>query len=456
MDENNFSENIKQTNREGGFGRKLFLLVVLSFLFRLVLLFLSDLEARILPDSSSYFELAKSLAANGEYMRGGKPELFRNPGYPLYLSFFMRMFEDWMLWAMVGQCLLASLSVLLSGLSVINLLGSGEKAKKTALLAGLLLALSPLELAYDLRFLSESLFSFMFLLFLYIWTKDVCDREFRPRMSFRAALALALATYVRTIALPIALIPFVGYLFKKQFLKACVFLVFFVAMIAPWFFRNELMAGYRGFSTSGPHNLYTYNAASLVAEKEGVAFLRVKEKFEADLAAFPNEAEAYTFAGEQGRKIILDAPFLYAKLHLVSCIRNFLPATGDFLTLFGLQVGEAGTLGIMESEGVLPAIKAYFGGRAWVAILFVPGVLFLLFQYICAARGVTDIRKQSQAWVLGVIVLMLLAFLFLPGAASHPRFRFPANPLICIFSAMGFMSIQHVCRNYLKKVDSDE
>jgi len=39
------------------------------------------------PDSRDYFDLSASLATKGEFQRGGQAEIFRTPGYPVFLAF---------------------------------------------------------------------------------------------------------------------------------------------------------------------------------------------------------------------------------------------------------------------------------------------------------------------------------------------------------------------------------
>jgi len=102
------------------------------------------------PDSQAYRGLAESIVSRGEFRREGQPEIFRTPGYPLFLGITERI--GGRAGALATQVFL---DVVLVGLTYV--LARLLVGHKVALLAAALQALSPLAIAGCCRMLSDSL-----------------------------------------------------------------------------------------------------------------------------------------------------------------------------------------------------------------------------------------------------------------------------------------------------------
>ena len=119
--------------------QRLIRVLILATVLRIGLLLAASGGAGVLtPDSQGYETLATSLAADGTFSRDGEPEIFRTPGYPMFIA-AIRPFG--------GSAILVAqvfMDVLLVGLTY--LLGRTLAGEGIGLLAALLQAISPLPL----------------------------------------------------------------------------------------------------------------------------------------------------------------------------------------------------------------------------------------------------------------------------------------------------------------------
>lgn len=119
-----------------------------------------------------------------------------------------------------------------------------------------------------------------------------------------------------------------------------------------------------------------------------------------------------------------------------SNLRNFLPATGDLLRIFGVHVGGNCTLEKIQSKGIFTGIQHYFGKKYFIFFLalLLSAPLFTLYLMLIPF-GIYFIKHFNIT--VGLILLIFLYFMAVPGGASHPRFRAPAMPYLILCSSFG-------------------
>ncbi|MBS3764780.1 MAG: hypothetical protein KGZ25_15880, partial [Planctomycetes bacterium] len=229
---------------------------------------------------------------------------------------------------------------------------------------------------------------------------------------------------------------------RKQWHTAAIFAAATLLTILPWYLRNDTRANYPHFSSVGAINLYRYNAAALISNRENETFGTVQNRIDRELARRETQAQAARYAMQKGRKIILQHPIQYAWLHLKTVPTNLLPAAGDLFRAWGVEIGGSGTLHVLRTRGLLAATKNYFGGKWGWFVLASPLMILLGVSYVLSlAGGIAGLIRESDRMFIVFLGLLLFFFLVIPGAAAHPRFRVPVAPLISVFAGYGTLCV---------------
>ena len=224
--------------------------------------------------------------------------------------------------------------------------------RRLAVCCALLYAFEPLSILYAGLLMSETLFTTMTTLFLYILVKYL--RTGSTWALLGAAIALAASIYVRPVGYFLPPILACGLVvwglatrrFRPGRLLAHValFLIVSMGLTGLWQLRNWLEAGYPGFSTVPSLNMYYYLDASVLAAREGVPFYDMQTRMGWPLNEEDwTRPEKYRYIGREGRRIVLEHPVLYARIHLDGIVRMLLdPAAICYLKYFHLYPQMAG------------------------------------------------------------------------------------------------------------------
>ena len=443
------------------------LILALALRFALMISTWGDPQRAFTPDSKDYWRLSKSLYAwrafhQNQPSPGRKEdyywfsrmdpkderrwtrlspqaEIFRTPGYPLVLVPAQKL-PGGANSALFGQIILDTGLVLLT-----FLLGRAALSHRAGLLAALFQALSPAAIASSCRILSDGLYAFL-LAAAVLWLVSHFKTG-RWRSLVASAAALGLACYVRPIGLAMAVIFLLALLLRpKRFGRAGALAAIVLCMIAPWVARNTFVADYFGFSSFATDSMFNYSAPKTLARAEGISEDEARERMLADLKS-PSRRGGHLTPGALARerkrialRVIRDHPATYAGIHLRGCLGFWLPGATDVLETAGLTRGQRGTLEVLNRKGVVAAARYYFAGQpaAWSAV---PMVVVLLAKYIGLlglAAGKLRTRVGAAAMLM---VLIVAASALLGGPASTPRFRVPAEPLLSLGAAGGWVLI---------------
>ena len=140
--------------------------------------------------------------------------------------------------------------------------------------------------------------------------------------------------------------------------------------------------------------------------------------------------------------MVMKYPASYFLQHLD--YRILLPDAPSLLENFGLTTSDRGTMGVLKKDGIIAAVKHYFGANALLYLLMIlPLLLPILILYCAALRQIWgDLRQIRSRWYE---LLLLLAFveyyLFLPGAITAPRYQLPALPMLCTVAAIAIIDL---------------
>ena len=194
-------------------------------------------------DAADYVRLAQDLRSGPGYVdTEGHPTAFRPPLYPLFLAFTgpdVRV-------AAVAQSLLGAGNCLLT-----VALASRWLAGPAPWLAGLLVAIDPVQSASSSVLLSEVLYQTLFLLALLAF-----DAGRSPRRAALSGFVAGLSLLVRTAGLPVVVVLVVLCL-RPRMKAALLFMAGAALAVSPWLLRNALVMGSPTLSTQGGITLYS-------------------------------------------------------------------------------------------------------------------------------------------------------------------------------------------------------
>jgi hypothetical protein len=197
-------------------------------------------------DAADYLRLARGLRSGSGYVDAvGHPTAFRPPLYPLWLALTgpdVRV-------ATILQSVLGAANCLLT-----VALASRWLAGPAPWLAGLLLAVDPVQAEASSRLLSEVLYQTLFLLSLL-----ALDAGRSPRRAAAAGFVAGLSLLVRSAALPVLVVMLVLCLQREapRLKVALLFLAGSALALSPWLLRNAAVLGAPALSTQGGITLYS-------------------------------------------------------------------------------------------------------------------------------------------------------------------------------------------------------
>jgi len=403
------------------------------------------------PDSKDYEELAVSLAAEGEFARDGKPEVFRTPGYPLVLALARAGGESWPLWVALLQIVAGVLAVYLT-----FLLGWLLWSRRVGLWAAGLQAVNPLSIAADVRVLSDSLYALLLLLAVVLIVHHV--RSSRAWPAVAGAATLGVACYVR----PVGIVPVVivlAVLAVRALVRlgsrrgeaktlGRVFLLSGVAsllIVAPWTLRNHLVGGYPSFSSAAQVNTFHYEAPAVLARTRGFSLAESRDYLDGELHSAlrdidsPTPGQIAAAKGAVGGSVLRDHPGVWVGMHVSTSLAALLPGIPSVLEVLGVTTGQRGTLEVLQTEGLQAAVRHYFGDATWAFWVCLPAIALLACKYLFALVGsVRAIRSGAGGWI---VLLLTAALIFVAGPAATPRFRIPVAAFLSILAAAGWVAL---------------
>jgi hypothetical protein len=437
-------------------------IIVLAVAIRLLLFMLgpaNNFKQAYEPDSRRYVELAQSLKEFGTFARGPEdsgvvhiplfqlrkqrgeieplnkqqmyPEVFRTPGYPLFLSIF-----EWMGLStpavIPAQCFLSGLNVLLVFILARHLL----KHNLAATAAALIVALHPADILASESILAETLFTTMLMGGICLCVVGYKNLAW----AMLGGLLIGAATIVRPISillgLAIAIWLCVCVRNKAAFAAALCALVGSLVLPAGWIYRNhQLGLGYQ-ISTVPSFNGMFYTATYIDIAKAGgdtqkdwpaAVHARMLE-----LSQTPPNVNLYDAMNEKTKDAIKNNPKIYAKLMAKSTVKFFTDhSTGSMMARFGrmyqptglkdrLLKGDFSLKGIHDPQAFYLAV----GWTIWNLVLaggMVLGCIALLFQ-----------RNVKTILLAGGIIFY---FILTTQVNGLERFRIPVIGLQAILVA---------------------
>jgi 4-amino-4-deoxy-L-arabinose transferase-like glycosyltransferase len=437
--------------------------LLLTILTRLVFILLprTPLETKAVTsigDSREYIALAHNLVSSHTFTRDTvpplRPELFRTPGYPLFLALpFIVHRPSFIVLALALQLLLALITVWLTSRLALEL----GLPPVTSAFAALLVGLSPSLAFLSTKLISETLFMPMLLICLLLLN--------RYRLSGRAidligtGVCCGLLVLIRPIATFFPLLVAIHVLWLGDRTRnwvlgirnSCILLACASIVVAPWVIRNGQKTGRYIVSTASEHNVYLYDAATVLAAEKGITIPEARDSMMVEAEAkfgsvdTNDEATMWQKLAAVARPHLLQKPALAAPIWLFGVSADFLNpiSVGPLLIHSGAAPAPGSTnllqssLALLVKGKITQAFTRAWKVRVGGAPLFILVVLACatLFNLILIWFGFASLflrRTRGLLWLL----LPILYFTLLTGTVGDARFRAPIEPLLCLLAAV--------------------
>jgi hypothetical protein len=407
-----------------------FFVISLSWAIKtLFVIFMAKDELMLEPDSDKYIALSKNFASS--YLSFNPSLLLDSfqitPGYPLFISFLSVFGVKGIILIQVTMQAIIQILIFRLVLSRTNIL--------CANISILLLVLDSANNIENLHLLSETLFTFLLVISLYLNRSKT-----RSRIAIVSGLLLGIAIYVRPIGQVIIPILVLLLLFSHTRKRNVLIILATVALcIAPWIIRNEIVVGVPQFSGIQSYNLLYFEGAGARAIAEGSSLLSVQsDEMNLEIAAMTEGAtigSKVQYENSKGLDLIMKYPASWIKLHII----------GVGKILFGPSLATTKKISESFQKPMNTLVEAMILTMSIIsAILLSFGTLLWL---------MSSIRRKN----LNYCSFIFLVFLFMLAASSaanaYSRFRAPLSPLMAVLVAE-IIYIQYIKR--FKRAVNDE
>lgn len=404
--------------------------------------------------SDGFFEIATNLVQGNGFSQSSSspflPYAYGVPVYPFFLAFLLWLTGSYGATAMV-QLLLGSLLPLV-GMAIVRLITSNERAP---LFVGFLLALAPYQILFSFIFYTETLFTFIFGLFIIYFLKFL--KEPSSKLSIISGFFLGLATltkatvqYLIIFAIIFSLWTFRKELNKKLFYNLIYFVLVFFIVLSPWLYRNYRTFGAVNLSSQIPCVVSGVLLPSVLAIENGTTFAEEQNKVNTGDAESNYYYKMWNSHSEKAAEEVLRHPIALAKLSLLNAITFF---THDGMLTFLGAMGISSSVPfpnkpmlviLMNSPREFLSILWSFMQTSLVFVLF--GRLFWIIVTLLFGIGIYKTWRSGtltpQFIFPVIIVLYFMLTTMIIGLAANARFRMPVESVIFAVSFIGLNFIQ--------------
>jgi hypothetical protein len=416
----------------------------------IIFLVASDPQRALPPgDPPGYLQLAHNFLTYGVFSMFTTPpfesEIFRTPGYPIFLAGLLSMGGGSLIVVTIVQSLLR----VLSGVFLATLATDVLPSPKLGVAAGALWILAPIPAMYAGVIAPETLFAFLFLLALYM---------LRANSISSAAISgfvIGLAVLVRPIGviLVAGLLPAVWFSRRKGMVQAVLFLCSSALALAPWLIHNYLEFGRPALSSVSGNNLLHYNAASCLGRRTGgdwssgaaLARARYDEYLSTNHLHPSSPVEESDVMGNVALQIIFESPLECAAVTVADGWNTLRPGA-SYAMLFLRPDFPAES---NASSDLSPAMMNLGDSLVFTVSIFL--TVWYLVLYVAAVIGIFWIFAQRRWAVILFWLLPMVLLLLAPGIAGNARFRIPIDPGLSLLAVAGLAWTAAWARNRPEK-----
>lgn len=414
---------------------KIFITIILAIKFP---------DSFIYPDSGSYITPAIYFGNTLSFVNELGPEVYRTPGYPLFLTPSFVLGIPLIYYASVLQLIL----VCLCAYYIYKITYQISQSKTASHTAAFLTLISPEIALSQHAILSEILFTFLLTYSIYLllsWLKSE-----NPLLLIIGFLLLTASAFVRptSLYLPylISTIIILYILLSFSVKKKSATIIIMVLMLSChaylieiWKERNLVTTGSKVFASAEMVFMNEYLAASILAKGQNKNWedvrMELSEKYDS-LPPFQRKDFATTTLTESIYKFPIQSLKIFSKGFLTNAADA---GFGDWINFFNLRKTNSG---IIYKFNNLPLDDFIFYLISDEKILFF-SVLFGI-AYILLLWGFFVVGALSIGFTLAASILLSVIFYILivsAGPQSLSRFRVPVMPFIFIFVSIGICEV---------------
>lgn len=445
------------------------LIFVVALLARLAYLYVSIAHAGgdligAISGADGYFQVARNIIAGHGFTSSLTPPYvpysFRPPLYQYFIAGIYELFRSY--WGVIiVQVLLGSLLPLIS----MSLVKRVVRSRTAILSIGFLLALDPTGILHATFFYAEIVFTFLFLVSLLWLFRYIERKQLHLLLLSAAALGLACLTRPAVEYLPIGIIGCLVWdarkrLTRKFFAHMGAYLLVFIAVIAPWSYRNYALFGVADLTPQLGVNLYTVLVPSVLSVENGTSWQQEYDALtQGGAVKGPNEADI-TQGGEYTHRAI---PILLEHqkglvIIMATSALSFFTSDGvlDFLRHIGaatpLRFGKPVLFVLFSSPSALLSAIAQVAMTPTIFVLFMR-VFWIIATLLFFFGAWRYVRREggAAALIMATVVLYSALTTLIGGLGVTARYRFPVNALILAFAAYALISLVGTVKQKLRQ-----
>jgi 4-amino-4-deoxy-L-arabinose transferase-like glycosyltransferase len=399
-----------------------------------------------------YYEISQGLlhghGFTGDIHEPFLPNPLRTPLYIYFISGILFLTKSY--WVVIILQILIGSCIPLLGYHIAYTL---YPSRRRACIVGVMLALEPYLVLFSSIFYTETLFIFLFLLFICVFLRYLTEGSLRMLVWSSVIFGLATLTKTTVEYLPIALSILILWSFRKKFspgklvVHACIFSALFLAILSPWFYRNYVEFGTVGMTAQPAYNLYVYLVPSVLSLEKGTNFNDEVKKL-----VTTDESSGNVITLRNSHEYTQKAVAVL-KRHPLGLIKSM---AFTILTFFAHD----GMLTVLQHAGYVPA--AYIGKPALSLLLSSPiafvkiamgyvktpfalililrlvWIVITLFFVVGMVRFVRDRKLDPICLFITGIILYFVLTSAVGGLGVNARYRMPIVPIIFTLSIAGF------------------
>ncbi len=393
-------------------------------------------DQKRIADQTQYLVGARSVFRTGitTYTNEHWDEAHSSPGYPYALGYVRHVtpFKQFKGRVIAIQAVISSLTALLTFLIASRCFGSVN-----ALLSAALVAFLPSFISYSQLFLTETLYTFLFVAVtaILVTAKDTVTRK----RAFAAGLiggltALTKSQFVVLSPLVILWLLFQGAANRKTaVLTACAYAFGLFVVVAPWSIRNTLRYDHFLMIDSNPGNVLYKNWNAYPPENHDVGFFGQWEEnklnYDGEIPARPRSTEENIAAKNSAE---VKAAIAFTLAHPVHFLGQCWTRTLALFNPTSFLIRR-----IREGKSMKMS-KAWENGIVWVTILSLGAIL------VFSVIGMTTVRPNVRS--LLPLLLMIGCTVLCVTILSTSRYRFPMLPFLIMFAIDGVRRVPSLVR----------
>ncbi len=391
-----------------------FALIVLSIAVKTIwLLSIPNQNTLMENDSVRYLRISENFWSVFFGSITDSDSFFITPGYPLFLSFFPSGNFKMMIFC---QFFLLGISQFILFKLVVK--HASFKVAYFGLVLFLLESSSGLE---SFNLLTETLFNFVFVLFLYLLDTGMSKNLYLYVSGFILGLALIVRPVGQILLIPL----FLMVVFRTWRKQIALVLLIALAISSTWIIRNQAVFSVPQLSGIQSLNLLQFEGAGAFAKENYVSLKEAQTReSKLELDRVGEDASIQTvveYRVGRGIDLILANPVGFIELHVEGAVKILLgPGSANVSKL---------TVHLGLSEVVLDVLKAIIV----LMRLFVISLVCISIYFALRRRVYIPIQLYS-------IVSWILILISSGGANAYSRFRVPLIPLEIIIICIGLSS----------------